>query len=152
MVRWFSLVAVLVLFVSLLPAFSQNAQPAPAGKELSPGISEETFKTLDAMVDKALDGYNNADTKVFYADFAKSMAAIATDQAFQTLYKDNYMTNFGKYKSKKFDPAKSVLSDGMGLLSYTAEFEKNAKMTVSVNIMKEEDKLLFMQIQFNPAP
>ncbi len=39
------------------------------------------------MLDKALTAYNAGDAKVFYTDFAKMMAAIATEQAYNMKFR-----------------------------------------------------------------
>lgn len=158
----FLVVAALLLPLMPLPAQDAPAAPAPAadpaaapaaaGKELAFGIDEATFKTVDAMIEKALAAYNAQDAKTFYADFAKMMAAIATEQAFETLYKTNYFATFGTYKSRTFKADASTLADGTGLFTYEGVFEKAPKALIQVNIVKEEGALKIMQLGFTPAP
>ncbi len=143
----------LVLAALVLPLVSltaEDAPAAPAAANLGYGIDEATFKTVDGMIEKALAAYNALDAKAFYADFAKMMAAICTDQAFETLYKTTYMTTYGKYKSRTYKPEASTLADGTGLFTYEGEFEKG-KATIQVNITKEEDALKIMQFAISPA-
>jgi hypothetical protein len=101
-------------------------------------------KSLDAVVDKALVGYNAGDAKVFFADYAKMMAAIATDAAFDAMYKSQ---PFGKYVSRQPIKAETVLAGDSPLLVYQAEFEKNKKVKISVNFTKEDGAFKVMQIQ-----
>lgn len=114
---------------------------------------EETMKALEAMIDKALDAYNKQDWKAFYADFAPAMAAICTEQAFQTMYIGMYMQQFGQYKSRELIKDKTVVpADAtVGLLQYKAVFEKNAQVEIAVNITRDGNAWKLMQIQFNAA-
>ncbi len=118
---------------------------------------EETMKSLEAMIDQALEGYNKQDDKAFYADFASSMAAICTEQAFQTMYVGMYMNQYGQYKSRELIKEKTVVPANpadapVGLLQYKAVFEKNDKVEIAVNITRDGDAWKIMQIQFNVAP
>jgi len=101
-------------------------------------------KPLDAVVDKALAGYNAGDSKVFFADYAKMMAAVATDATFNAMYKSQ---PFGKYISRQPIKAETVLVGDTPLLVYQAEFEKNKKVKISVNFIKEDGAFKVMQIQ-----
>ncbi|RCK79074.1 MAG: hypothetical protein OZSIB_0416 [Candidatus Ozemobacter sibiricus] len=117
---------------------------------------EETMKALEAMIDKALDAYNKQDWKAFYADFAPAMAAICTEQAFQTMYIGMYMNQFGQYKSRELIKEKTVVPANpadapVGLLQYKAVFEKNAQVEIAVNITRDGNAWKLMQIQFNDA-
>jgi hypothetical protein len=104
-------------------------------------------KPLDAMVDKAMAGYNAGDAKVFYADYAKMMAAVATEAVFNAMYKSQ---PYGKYVSRTPIKAETVLVGDSPLLVYQAEFEKNKKVKLSVNFTKEDGALKIMQIQIVP--
>jgi hypothetical protein len=107
-------------------------------------------KPLDAMLDKALAGYNANDHTAFYGDFAKMMASIATQQVFNTMYRGMYFTTYGKYVTRTPIKEQTVLLGDSPLLVYAAEFEKNKKVKISVNFIKEEGVFKIMQIQFGP--
>lgn len=145
------LVSVLLLAALLLPLFPVIAEEAPAASGYGFGIDEATFKTIDAMIEKALAAYNAQDYKAFYADFAKMMAAICTDQAFDTLYKGQYHGTYGAYKSRTYKADASTLAEDTGLFTYEGEFEKG-KALIQVNITKEEGALKIMQLAFTPIP
>lgn len=113
----------------------------------APAFAQDVAK-LEGMLDNALKAYNAQDAKTFYADYAKSLAGIATPQAFETMYKNNYMVNFGKYVSKTMIKGESVTTGDFPLFVYTAEFEKNKKVKVSCNFTKEDGNYKIMQIQF----
>lgn len=108
------------------------------------------LEKVDAMIDKALTAYNNKDWKTFYADWAETMSSIATEQSFNALYTGMYHNNFGQYKSRVPIPAETVLSGDspVGLIVYTGVFEKNEKVKISVNVIREKDSWKIMQIQF----
>lgn len=110
------------------------------------------LKAIDAIVDKALAAFNSGDFKAFYADYSKSMSAVATEQAFKTLYVDMYMNTYGKYQSRTLLKDQSVLipENPMPLAVFEGVFEKNPKVKISVNFAKEEGGLKVIQIQFNP--
>ena len=107
-------------------------------------------KPLDAMLDKALAGYNAGNHTAFFADFAKMMASITTEQTFNTMYRGMYFTTYGKYVSRTPIKAETVLLGDSPLLVYAAEFEKNKKVKISVNFIKEEGAFKIMQIQLAP--
>jgi hypothetical protein len=107
-------------------------------------------KPLEAIIDKALAGYNAGNHAVFYADYAKMMSSIATEPVFKMMYKDQYFTSYGKYVSRTPIKAETVLLGDSPLLVYAAEFEKNKKVKISVNFTKEGGAFKIMQIQFGP--
>ena len=112
------------------------------------------IKKLDAMMDKALKAYNEGDHKKFFADYAKAMEAVATEQVFKHMYADRYMKAFGKWKEKserKFLDKRSVLTGEVIVVHWLTEFEKKKKVMVSANFMKEGAGYKLMQIQFNEA-
>lgn len=108
-------------------------------------------KALDEKLAKALKAYNEGDYKKFFADYAKSMKDIATEQTFKALYEGNYKKLFGKYKdgSMKFVPEGSLLEGEFLILWYSAEFDKAKKVKIGVNFQKEDKDYKFVQIQFN---
>lgn len=112
----------------------------------------EELKAMNEMVDKALAAFNSGDFKGFYADYAKSMAGIATEQAFKTLYVDNYMATFGKYQSRTQIKEQTVITadSPVALVAFEGVFEKNPKTKISVNFTKEDGVWKVMQIQFAP--
>lgn len=113
-----------------------------------PGLSDADVKALTAKVNAAMQGYNKKNSKTFYKDWAKQVAAIQTDQAFQSLYINIYQNQYGTYQSATLDPAKSTFSDQNGLLAYNAKFSKKpAKLMV--NFFKEGDWKI-QQIQLAP--
>ena len=103
-------------------------------------------KPLDAIVEKAMKGYNDGDSKVFFADYAKLLSAVAVPATFDMLYKNAAMKEFGKFVSKKLIAAESVVEGETPLLVYEAKFEKNPKVKLSVNFMEEEGKPKVMQV------
>jgi hypothetical protein len=105
-------------------------------------------KALDAMVDKAMAGYNASDAKAFFADYAKLVAAVATETTFNAMYKGVYFQTYGKYVSRQPIKAETVLEGDTPLLVYQAEFERNKKVKISVNFIKEDGAFKVMQIQF----
>jgi len=109
---------------------------------------EGALASLEPMIDKALEGYNKKDSKAFFADYAKKMASIATDQVFNTMYMDDYMKNLGKYKSKTLIKKETVLMGDFPLVVYTAEMEKG-KAKISVNFTKEEGSAKIMQFRID---
>ncbi len=116
--------------------------------------SAEEMKALDAKVDAIMEAYNKSDSTAFYAEWATAMASIATPQVFKMLYVDGAMKNYGAYKSRKIIEAETVIVPNVpnGLLVYEAEFEKNAKMKLAINLLKEGDVWKFQQVTIQPLP
>lgn len=129
----------LLLLLLTVPAFA---------KDIAPGISEADFKVMDAQVERAMAAYNAGNWKAFYADFAKMMAGIATEQAFTTLYVDNYKKKYGNYKSRKVNPAACSGSPMNAVVEYNAQFDKGpAKL--QINFFKDGSAWKLQQIQIN---
>ena len=122
--------------------FTFTARAATAGKDAAP----EVMKGLEEKVDKMLKAYNDNDWKAFFTDYAKSMAALATEPTYKMLYGDK---GFGKFVSKKLIDKETVSANDTPLLVYEAEFEKEKKVKISVNFTKEDGQLKVMQVQFN---
>jgi hypothetical protein len=114
------------------------------------GQATSDHKSLDPVIDSALAGYNAGDSKAFFAGYAKALAAVATEPMFNMMYKDNYFKAYGKYLSRRPLDAETVFDADTPLVVYQAEFEKNKKVKISVNFMKEEGVYRVVQIQFNP--
>jgi hypothetical protein len=112
------------------------------------GQAAPDHKLLDPIVDKALAGYNALDAKVFFADYAKALAAVATEPTFDMMYKDMFFKTYGKYISRQPINVETVFDADTPLVVYQAEFEKNKKVKISVNFMKEDGAFKVVQIQF----
>jgi ribosomal protein S20 len=107
-------------------------------------------KTLEKSVDKALKAYNDDDHKKFWAEFSKMADALKTKEIFDALYTNGYKKTFGKLvKRGDLIQDKSTLEGEIGLARFTAEFEKDKKLEVDVNWVKEGKDIKFQQIQIN---
>ncbi len=104
---------------------------------------------LETMIQNALKGYNAADAKAFFADYAAAAAAIATPETYKALYESGVKPQFGKFVSMTFLAAESSINDEAPMLAYAAKFEKG-EAKVSVNFMKEDAGLKILQISIQP--
>lgn len=140
-----------LLAAEMPPAPGNATVAAPVAVSVPAGEPTE-LPAMEGMLDKALAAYNSGDYKVFYADYAKTMAAVTTEQAFKTLYVDSYMANFGKYQSRTLVKDQTVIVPDapVALVVFEAVFEKNPKTKISVNFTREEGAWKVMQIQFAP--
>jgi|GEM_PF-1464248 len=145
----FACVLVLSFFVQAI--YAQDVVPTtqPVVQAQGGDIPAE-LKPFDEMVNKALTAYNAEDFKAFYADYAKMMSGVATEQAFKSLYIDNYKTTFGKYVSRSFVKEQSSVPENapVALIVYSGVFEKESKVKISMNFTKEENSWKLMQVQF----
>ena len=139
-------------FTSMLLGAAALTLTRPAlGKELAPGLTEEEFKVLDAMVGQMVNAYNAGDWKAFYKNYAKAMSALATEQAFTTLYTNNYKKTFGDIKSRKLNTARTTMPTAMnGLIVYDVTCSKKNGI-LAVNWMKEGNDWKMQQVQLNPG-
>ena len=128
--------------LSIILAVSVLGSEVHAADKLDP-------KPLEAIIDNALKGYNDGDYKVFFADYAKSMAAVATEQTFKSMYTDQYKKNLGDYVSRKPIDKETVLMGDFPLMVFDAEFSKEKKVKLSVNFTKEDGKFKIMQMRFD---
>jgi hypothetical protein len=136
---------VLCVVFALLVAPMVFGQDAPA---------EEPMASFEKMADKALAAYNAQDWQAFYTDFASSMAGIATELAFSTLYTNMYMKEYGAYQSRSLilDRCSIAPDSPVALVVYSGVFANNPKVDISINFIKEGETWKVMQIQFNKAP
>jgi len=105
---------------------------------------------LETSVDKAMKAYNAGDWKAFFADYAQSMSAIATEQTFKALYESGAKPQFGNYVSRTLIAGESSINDEAPLLVYKAKFAKG-EAKLSVNFIKEGSAMKLMQVQIAPA-
>ncbi len=110
---------------------------------------DERLKLLEPTVDKMLKAYNEGDHKTFNGEYAKMMAAVATEQMFTNMFINMYKKEFGNYVSKELIKNETVLTGDMPLLVFQAKFEKNEKIKVSANFTKDGDALKVMQMRFD---
>ena len=82
--------------------------PAPATAPAPPTLE---LKTLETMLDNALKAYNDGNWKAFYADFAKKVEKLISEQVFKMLYGDETRAKLGKFvKRLSFLKEQSVLT------------------------------------------
>ena len=105
---------------------------------------------LEATVDKTMKAYNAGEWKAFFADYAQSMSAIATEQTFKALYESGAKPQFGNYVSRTLIAGESSINDEAPLLVYKAKFAKS-EAKLSVNFIKEGAAMKIMQVQIAPA-
>jgi hypothetical protein len=105
---------------------------------------------LEKTVDTLLKAYNEGDAKTFNAQYAKTMAAVATEQTFNTMYKGQYMEKFGKFESKKAIDKETVAIGDFPLLVFEGKFAKAEKVKIAVNFTKDGDEFKVMQVRFDP--
>jgi hypothetical protein len=111
---------------------------------------EIDLKAFEKSVDKALKAYNAGDHKDFWAEFSKTVDALKTKETFDLLYTNGYKTTYGKLvKRGDLMKDKSVLTGDIGLARYTAEFEKDKKVEIDINWVRDGNDIKFQQIQIN---
>jgi hypothetical protein len=106
---------------------------------------------LDTIVDNAMKGYNAADAKVFFADYASFAASIATPENYKFMYEDTHKAKLGKFVSKALVAGETSLNDDAPLVVYKAKFEKG-EAKLAVNFIKEEKGMKIMQISIQQNP
>lgn len=134
-------------FTALLLGAAALILTRPAqSKELAPGLSEETYKALDAMVENVVKSYNAGSWKPFFKDYAKAMSALATEQTFAALYTNNYKKSFGDIKSRKLNSSRTTFPAENGVLIYDVTCSKKNGI-LAVNWMKEGGQWKIQQVQ-----
>lgn len=121
----------------------------------APSRAEEVDpKKLEAQCEKLLDAYNRDDVKAFFADWAKSVEAIATEMTYDALYKNGAKNDVGRYvaKSLKFRKEGSVLAGDFLLVYFDAEFTGAKQGRITANLQKEGDAYKFVQVQLAKKP
>ncbi len=111
-------------------------------------------KKLEAMMEKALEGYNKDDVKAFFADFAKSVEVIATEATYDALYKQGAKKDVGNYvaKSLKLRKEGSVLEGEVLLVYFDAEFANAKQGQIAANFQLEGGAYKFIQVQLSKKP
>jgi hypothetical protein len=108
------------------------------------------LKALEKNVDNALKAYNEDDYKKFWAEFSKSVDALKTKETYDALYTNGYKKLYGKMvKRGDLIKDKSVVTGEIGLVRYLAEFDKDKKLEIDINWVKEGKDIKFQQIQIN---
>lgn len=134
------------------PAFHEKQPPVPVaapqdGQPWYVGHAQEEYlNQLDPMVDSAMKGYNAEDHKVFFADYCKAMAGVATEMTFKNMVLGMFKKKTGDFKHKKLLDSRCSFNETNPLLYYEAEFA-NGKFLLPVNFSKEGEGYKVMQIQ-----
>ena len=142
-------VLVAVFGLALPGAYALDVPGAP--KDTAGADSKnDVAATFDPLVENALKAYNKEDFKAFFADYSKSLSAMATEPVFKMMFIDTYKKDLGNYVSRKLvaDQSSKVVGDA-NVLVYNAQFEKNKNVRISVNVNKEDGKFKFVQIRFD---
>ena len=115
---------------------------------------KDEMAALDKQIDKLMLAFNDKDTKVFYSDWSKSMAALCTPAMFKMMFVDMHMKKYGKYVSREIIEAETVViaNQPNALLVYKAEFEKNKKVKLAINLIKEDGKWKIQQVSLVDIP
>jgi len=115
---------------------------------------KDEMAALDKQIDKLMLAFNDKDTKVFYSDWSKSMAALCTPAMFKMMFVDMHMKKYGKYVSREIIEAETVVMANQpnALLVYKAEFEKNKKVKLAINLIKEDGKWKIQQVSLVDIP
>ncbi len=107
-------------------------------------------KALEKSVDNALKAYNDDDHKKFWAEFCKAADALKTKETYDALYTNGYKRMYGKLvKRGDMIQDKSALTGEIGLVRFKAEFDKDKKVEIDINWVKEGKDIKFQQIQIN---
>jgi hypothetical protein len=111
------------------------------------GADRIDVKALENSLARALKAYNDGDHKKFWAEFSSTVNALKTKETFDALYTNGYKKTYGKFvKRGDLIKDKSELKGEIGAVQYGAEFEKDKKLVIAVNWVKEGKKIKFMQI------
>lgn len=107
------------------------------------------LKKCETLVDQALDAYNAKSWKDFFKGFTQSAAALGSEQAFNEVYVQKTMGEFGGYESRTLDDSRSVFKKTLGLLVYKAKFSKKWA-TLNVNFLQEDGDWKIQQLRVDP--
>lgn len=127
------------------PATPVEAVP-PAAPWYEKHAQKAYLEVLDPMVDHAMKGYNDENHQVFFANYCKMMAGVATEMTFKNMVMNMFKAKTGAFKSKTLLDARCSFNETTPLLVYEGEFEKG-KFLLPVNFTKEGDVFKVMQIQ-----
>lgn len=135
-------VMILVICLSISTRVTHAEEPAADPKQLT------------AQVEKLLAAYNKDDTKAFFADWSKSVAALATPQTYDALYKNMAKKDLGDYQPNTLTLRKegSLLSGDFLVVYFEGKFAKDVPGLVSVNFQKEDGGYKFIQVQLSKKP
>ena len=120
---------------------ADTATPAP--KPLDPAA----VKPLEAVLDKALAGYNAGAQATFFADFAKSARPPANDATWTRLIDGYYRAEFGRVLTKKLSQSQTQPDADFGMLVYHTVTEKVRDAKLSANFVRENGALKIVQIR-----
>ncbi|MBF0407020.1 MAG: hypothetical protein HQM10_06690 [Candidatus Riflebacteria bacterium] len=108
---------------------------------------EERYSIFDAIVEKALSGYNSANYEVYFSDFSDTVKINCTEYNF-THFLNSHLNLYGKYISKKLNKDGSVPAGDYPMIAYSAKFEKS-DVRIIVNFAKEKKSFKIMSLGIN---
>jgi hypothetical protein len=109
------------------------------------------LKPLVPMVENAMKGYNAHDHKVYFADFAKMVAPVTTEDWFKKFIVDGYFAKWnGKLLGLELDPKdeRNVLKGPNLVVVFKAKFEKR-ESKIRACFMKEADAWKIQSIDYD---
>jgi hypothetical protein len=124
--------------VALLVALCMTSSPTQAAE------AKADLSKLTALAEKALKAYNEDD--------AKTLASLCSKEG--TLTEENVKKDllgdkkglYGKVLDKQLNKNECILAGDFLVVSYTAKFEKNAKVRVVINCTPEGKDFSILQI------
>ncbi len=136
------LLLALLMFTIAIPSFSHE--------DLSLS-SEERYiiRSLDFIVDKTLQAYNDEDSIGFFKYFSPNSSALVSQKSFKAVYLDTYKKDFGGLQAKELLLEESLIDDTFPVLIYLGKFEQCAGVRIIFNFRKEKSGYKITQVRFD---
>lgn len=123
--------------------------PPPPLEEIA--ITVPAAEAYEALIAKAIAGYNTHDAAVLFADFAESAVPPANEATYRKLFEGYYHEALGECIARRLNLRASEILPDRALLVWTAKFSKAPLVTVSANFVSEGGAPKIVQLRFEPA-
>lgn len=120
---------------------------------LEPSVREEDKPTVaaarryEAIMDKALAGYNAHNAATLFTDFAASAVPAATDVTHRALFEGYYHETFGACRSRTLNARESEILSDRALLVWDATFSQMTPVKLSANFITENGRPKIVQMR-----
>jgi hypothetical protein len=120
-------------------------EPQPPPEPPAPRVP--AAEPFEAIIDRALAGYNAGAAATLFADFSANATPPATAATHRALFEGYYREDFGDYVERRLFPADSEILPDRAVLVWYATFTKAKPVWMSANFIMEYGQPKIVQLR-----
>jgi hypothetical protein len=129
------------IFYFVRPFLEPRQPPEP------PAPTVPAAEPYEAIISRALAGFNAGDASALFADFSASAVPAPTAETHRALFEGYYREAFGDYVDRRLFPADSEILPDRAALVWYATFTKAKPIRMSANFVMENGEPKIVQLR-----